>query len=182
VERFSEQQQEALRPFVEDRVVHDFGAGDLSVTLGLVPLGARRIVAIDRFRMTDPMVPHFERLTCYFHDFHDPVDTAFMSWPINHDCGLTEIAQRSRTVIYMGKNTDACACGTPKLFRSLVRRKVLAHVPDFINTLIVYGPEHQDRPLLPEEHAAIHQERMWTYEELMREKWTSRWGRLLWDV
>ena len=166
----------ALRPLVAGRIVHDLGAGDLGLARALRGLGASRVVAIDK-AYGSPESPlardalggtaGIELVRAYFRDFSDPVDVAFVSWPVNWPTGLAGILERSRVVLYLGKNTDGSACGTPEVFARLASREVLAHVPHRRNTLVAYGPVRTARPLLGEELAALSfaPEREISYEE-----------------
>jgi hypothetical protein len=52
------------------------------------------------------------------------------------------------------------------MFEHLMKREILKHIPDPKNTLIVYGPRNVRRELVGEEHAALHQERRYSFEEL----------------
>jgi hypothetical protein len=71
-------------------------------------------------------------------------------------------------------------CGYDGLWRALTAREVLTHIPDRRNTLIVYGPASRPNGrLLPEEYAALHQEHMWGYDELMHALRPTRYDRLL---
>jgi len=148
---------------VRGKVVHDLGAGFLGLAHELLNLGATEIIAIDRFEMPEATA-NIKRLQGYFHDYHEPIDTAFVSWPINwQDLGLLEAIDRASTVIYLGSNHDGNMCGFHEFWAHLRQREVLAHVPERRNTLIVYGPKHVEREELPEEHAALNTEVMWSY-------------------
>jgi hypothetical protein len=138
----SVQQLSVVREFVRDRVVHDFGAGDLVLSKMLVTLGARRVVAVDKERMESP----FAAVECVQARFDEllaalsMIDVAFVSWPQNrHDTALLTLFQRAKTCIYLGKNTDGSACGHPELFKHFVQRELLAYKAERRNTLIVYG-------------------------------------------
>jgi hypothetical protein len=108
----------------------------------------------------------------------DPVETAFVSWPSveggkmcrRPDYSLLDPVRKAKTVIYLGNNMDGTVCGSPKLYKHLSRRQVLAHAPERRNTLIVYGRllRGQERALLPEERAGIDQSRVYRYDEEYR--------------
>jgi hypothetical protein len=157
--RLNDEQQKALRPFVMGRVVHDLGAGDLKLARVLVQLGAEHVHAIDKHEWVG-RPPSFRKITyrrAYFHDLDEPMDTIFLSWPSNYENpGLISHLSHCRTLIYLGKNTDGTMCGTPALFTHMVGRKLLAHVSDVMNTLIVTG-DRLDTPRVPvsEEQAGI---------------------------
>ncbi len=160
--------QEILRPFILDRVVHDLGAGDLTLAHILVVCGAASVIAVDKQPMPEPRVPSIERVVSCFDAFTGPVDIAFMSWPVNWRVGLTPIARTARLVIYLGNNMGGSACGYPDLWWHLRSREVLAHEFESSGSLIVYGPGTRGRKgKLPEEHAALDHNRVWSYQELL---------------
>jgi hypothetical protein len=162
-------QREALREFVKDKQVHDLGAGDLTLSIELLTLGARLVVAIDKEAHLGASPPGIVTVKTYFEDYAFPIDVAFMSWPRNTmDFGLVRLVSGASVVAYLGKNTDGTACGYPLLWNHLRNRKVLAHVPDRTNTLIVYGEEEYGRNLIPEEFAALYQEEVWDYNKLQK--------------
>jgi hypothetical protein len=147
--------------------VHDLGAGDLTLAHDLIQCGASSVIAVDKQPMPSPQVPNIERVVSYFHEYAQPVDIAFMSWPVNWSVGLTPIARRSRLVVYLGTNMGGSACGYQDLWWHLRSREVLAHVFDPTGSFIVYGFGTRGRKgRLPEEHAALDQSRVWTYDEL----------------
>lgn len=157
--QLNESQLKALGPLVHGKVIHDLGAGDLGLALELLKLGAAKVIAIDKeYNRTsfEDVPPEIELRHQYFQDMHDEIDTAFVSWPANYDNGLLRVLMQTKTIIYLGKNTDGSACGIPDLFRYLATRKVDTHVPSRYNTLICYT-DHLDeqRQLLHEEAAAI---------------------------
>jgi hypothetical protein len=144
----------ALRPLVHGKVIHDLGAGDLGLALELLKLGAAKVIAIDKgYNRTNEkydskswnVPPEIEIRHQYFQDMNEEIDTAFVSWPANYDNGLLRILMQTKTIIYLGKNTDGSACGTPDLFRYFATRKIDVHVPSRPNTLICYT-DHLDEP------------------------------------
>jgi hypothetical protein len=162
-------QEDALRPFLKDVIVHDLGAGNLLLSSELVRLGAERVIALDKepYRASPPA--KVQPVACYFHEYNGTgtIHTAFVSWPLNtYMDGFTKLTEKAQFLIYLGKNSDGLMCGFEKFWDLVREREVLAHVPHQTNTLIVYGPERRLRPILPEEIAAIYKERMWTYSEL----------------
>lgn len=163
----SPEQQAAIRPFVEEKVVHDLGAGDLTLSKWLIEAGAKQVVAIDRNDAEGGFdsLGRLIRWVCRFHEYEDPIDVAFMSWPVNWTVSLDTLANRARIVIYLGSNLDGSACGDPSLWTALSQREVLVHLPHPKNTLIVYGPGAANREPLPEEFAALNQERIYSYHE-----------------
>lgn len=168
VGRLNDEQVAALAPHVKGRVVHDLGAGDLVLAQLLVKQGAEKVVAVDRYTLPGEAPAGIEVVEAYFEDYYEPIDVAFMSWPVNWVSGLHALAARARTAIYLGKNTDGSCCGDSILFHQLWQREVLAHVPDRPNTLIIYGPKFVTRDMLPEERTHLDDpDTMWAYDELM---------------
>jgi hypothetical protein len=136
-------------------VVHDLGAGSGALSRVISLLGAKHVIALDMNPLFKRRYPRVTRVCGHFLGYHEPVDTALVSWPYNGmDSGLPEIIDRARVVIYLGKNTDGTACGTRQFWDRVTRRQVLAHEPDQRNTLIVYGEGIAMRMPLPEEAAA----------------------------
>lgn len=165
----TEEHQEILRLFVAGRVVHDLGAGNLTLAHTLIQCGASRVVVVDRHEMLEPKVSSIERVTTWFDQYEGPIDIAFMSWPVNWGCGLLGLVERARLVIYLGNNMGGTMCGYGTLWEYLRTREVLAHVFGQKGSFIVYGPGRQkSRKPLPEEHAALDLNHVWTYEELKR--------------
>jgi len=181
--QLNEAQREALKPFVADKVVHDFGAGNCLLAHVLLELGAKRVICIDRHTMPPPETERVETWEGHYEDFREhakSVDVALMSWPVNWTCCLEPFVWGARVVIYLGKCTDGSMCGYDGLWRALTAQEVLAHVPDRMNTLIVYGPDSRpDSRLYPEEHAGVHTERMWGYEEIMLAMRSTRYDRII---
>ncbi len=167
--RLSPEQVRTLTPYVVGQNVVDAGAGDLTRSRALLRYGAASVVAIDK----EPPErgsrdPRLRFVRAYFVDFHEPIDTLFLSWPQNYTLpGLLDMIDRARCVIYLGKNTDMTACGWPGLFKHLLQRPLLAYVPTRTNVLTVYDRGTVVRQATGEEYAAIHSGsyRAWTYEE-----------------
>ena len=158
-------QLKTLESFVSGKVVHDLGAGDLGLALELLKLGAAKVIAIDKeYNRIDKkgwlnfqnLPPEIEIRHQYFQDMDESIDIAFVSWPANYENGLLNVLKQTKTILYLGKNTDGYACGTPALFEYLVTRKIEAQVPSRQNTLICYT-DYLDEPRqwLQEEEAAI---------------------------
>ncbi|MCK9567560.1 hypothetical protein M0R72_01260 [Candidatus Pacearchaeota archaeon] len=153
-------QEECLKKLVAGKVVYDLGAGDLVLAHKLLELGAAKVVAIEKeLFFIDNVAPEIEVRQQYFQHMDEDMDIAFVSWPANYDNGLREILKRTKTIIYLGKNTDGSMCGTPALFEYLSTRKIEEHVPSRANTFICYT-DTLDKPrhtawLLQEEEAAI---------------------------
>ena len=169
-------QEEAVRYYTKSRAVYDLGAGLLGWSKKLADFGAA-VIALDeiykdprenvlnRYRNWVNCVPKNVLLRPHtFREYCESgpmiMDVAFISWPHNtygKTMGLELLAQRSKTVIYLGKNLDGTACGSPQFWKLMTQRKVLCFLPAVRNSLIVYGPMLQmpRRDLLHEEKGAI---------------------------
>lgn len=162
-------QATALQPFVAGKVLYDLGAGHLELAHQLVNLGASQVVAVDKERLSVPTTPKIRCVRAYFKDLGEPVEHVFMSWPMNHyDASLIRLASKARMVIYLGKNTDCSACGTPSLFRHFLCRRVVLYKPERHNTLIVYrgrlkAPRRRPRG---EERAGLDSSCILSFEEI----------------
>lgn len=170
----SVEQSAALLQYVSGKTVHDLGAGNCALSRVLVSLGAEHVVAVDKSPRVIASTDR-QRLTyvaCSFDAFMPPIDTAFVSWPINvRYTGLAQLIARSRVVAYLGKNSDGVACGEPSLFTYLREREVLAYVPHQHNSLIVYGPGLVERDPLGDEVAALDVGNPWWYRKI--EAWNA---------
>lgn len=159
-----------IREYVQGRCVWDLGAGDLAYAHHLVRRwGAEKVVAVDKEEMPQPRRRAVFRVQKYFADVQMPqagVDVVFLSFPQNTRlAGLVRLLGKSKVVIYLGCNTGGTACGDQELFLHLTGREVLAHVPHERGSLVVYGGACAQRSLVPEEWAATHPERMWSFGE-----------------
>lgn len=158
---FRDNQAETVKPFIEGKVIHDLGCGDLTLAHQLLRLGAEKVIAIDRYSPLTyskrTKLTGIDLVTCYFHDFKGTdIDTVFVSWPINwYDYGLGQLIEKAKTIIYLGSNFDGSACGYSDMWDYLSTRRILAHVPNSKNTLIVYDREYESRKKIPEERAAL---------------------------
>jgi hypothetical protein len=149
--RLTPAQQSAVKGHIVDQKVYDLGAGDCASSVLLADLGAGEVIAVDvaRFPVEYPEITQlqvsFEELVPHI----DTIDVAFISWPINRfNPNLLTLIQRSETVIYLGSNTNANACGDPRYFREFRSRELLAYVPDMRNTLMICGDRlPEPRPL-----------------------------------
>lgn len=150
----SSEQEATLTSFIDGKVIHDLGAGDLVLSCRLIALGASKVIAVDKKKPsnTDPKVFYTESS---FAHFTDPVSVAFVSWPPLYDCFVEKVTQRAEMVIYLGKNTDGFLCGSLGFFNNLLRRRLLAYVPDRKNVLLVAGESGEGRQLTGDEYAAI---------------------------
>lgn len=145
----SEEQTSVFAQEVRGRVVHDLGAGNLSLARYAIELGAAHVHAVDqRADWTRSRVPDRVEAHCTsFRKWHQKcrrdrvdIDLALVSWPsVTMSDSLIDLLRDSRRVLYLGKNTDGTSCGTPELWGYLRHREVLAHVPHPANTLLLYG-------------------------------------------
>lgn len=155
-------QREALAQHVRGRHMTDYGCGDMALACDMLAMGAEHVLCIDKTQV-HRKPPHVG-ITFrhgYFHEIDGTYPHLFLSWPVNYlQVEIVKAAVTAETVVYLGKNTDGSACGTPDLFEVLVRREILAYVPDRINTLIIYGsfiaePNEAHREPMPEEQAGL---------------------------
>lgn len=159
-------QRQMVQAHVSGKTVHDVGAGDLLLAKSLLNLGAAHVIALEKERMP-ARIKGITPVRGSFHEYREPIQTAFVSWPVNWwDKGLLNLIERSEVVLYLGSNLDGLMCGFQRMWEHLSEREVLGHVPDRANTLIVYGPNSEVRKPLPEEFAALNLERIWSYQEL----------------
>lgn len=164
---FKGTQAATVAGFVKGKVVHDLGCGDLTLARELVRVGAEKVIAIDKAPFTFSKIQGIESVSCYFDAYRDTVETAFLSWPVNwYDYGLNQLIEQAKTVIYLGSNLDGSACGYKHMWMFLRTREILAHVPNQKNNLIVYGPKIVVRDPVPEEMAALNQERIYSFTEV----------------
>jgi hypothetical protein len=165
--RLTLKQEAAIKPQVLASLVHDLGAGDLTLAATLLHLGAQQVIAIDQSPPRKKSQLGINTVTCSFENYPAPVDIAFVSWPREKfDMGLLNLVRRARIVIYLGCNTDGRACGFLQMWQHLVTREVIEYVPDEYNSLVIYGPRPEARAYLPEEYAAIFQDRVWGFREI----------------
>jgi hypothetical protein len=168
--RLSDAQSRAIRPYIVGRKVHDLGAGDMKLSGILVDLGALEVIAIDKQIQTIQSNPRIKPILSYFDHYKDPIDVAFVSWPMNFEgTGIVPLIKRADTIIYLGKNTDGNSCGSSELFSYTKRLKLLSYIPDSSNTLIICSNLFVSRPITGEEFAGIQMVvdsyKIWGYEE-----------------
>ena len=156
-----------VKQFVDGKTVVDLGSGDGERAEILKHLGGV-VVMVDK----EPSSPEVVRES--FKDLGTTIkllhpDVIHLAWPSNHDTGVIHLLSMAPVVIYVGKNTDGSACGTPNLFARLRWREVLAYVPRRQNTLIVYGAIRNEprKGLYHEEAAGLDQDEVWGYGETM---------------
>ena len=149
---------EAIRPVVVGKEVWDLGAGDGGHARTLLALGASRVFCVDK----EPLPQVWKGITSIHARFEDipsgtPIAVAFVSWPVNWPLPhLNRLVGQAERVIYLGSNTGGSACGTMGLFVGMADRQLLAHVPHYRNSLLVYGePGVRKEPLTGEEWAML---------------------------
>lgn len=143
---FTKKQREVVQTIVTGNRVFDLGCGNMSLSMQLLQMGAKHVVAIDRMLVEAPM-KKMTQVPLFFEQYYDigenlptAKDIVFTSWPANHSMpGFTALCHTAGIVIYLGKNTDGIACATPAFFKMMQHRTVLAHYPHRDNTLLVYG-------------------------------------------
>lgn len=158
-------QEEILQTEIQGKYLLDLGAGDLSLARWCLEHGAQGVLAIEKDQSKEMTRKQPNGLEIFHGTFlsylqKNPVtlaqNVALVSWPANRrQEPLNRILAGFPTVIYLGKNTDGTTCGDASLFRELGVREILRYVPDFRNTLVVYGMASVDRELFPEEVAAM---------------------------
>jgi len=165
-------QEAAVKALVEGKDVCDIGAGDMELSIKLLELGAKKVIAVDK---EDYPVPD-ERIVfirAYYKDLWrhtKPPRIAFVSWPINrNEPSLAKLVARFPFIAYLGKNTDMTSCASPGFFQELMHREVMAYLPNKKNVLIIYGPNAAVREPYGEELAGLTvDEHAFEYEEAER--------------
>lgn len=174
--KLSSAQARIVAKVVKGQTVIDLGAGDLQLSHELLTLGAQAVTAVEKeelpqsiLRLADPRV---KVVRAYIKDLHGQTgaSVAFLSWPANYPIlGLDAVIAKTPIVVYLGKNTDGTSCGTSRMFQRLLPREVVAYVPEFKNTLIVYGPKRIEREPYGEELAALTSDEKWcSFEDVER--------------
>lgn len=151
----TDKQESTLLSWVKDEVVHDLGAGNLSLAL-LMSSHAKEVHAIDK------ELPKASNLPANVH-LHEglfnavklptTLDCVVLAWPPNMHCpGLLDMVKRAFRVAYIGSNTSGSACGTSDLFVHLSKRMLVHEVRHHINCLHCYSAVcHQDPQFRSEE-------------------------------
>lgn len=175
---FTKAFQKTLRPFVNGKRIVDLGSGDGTRAVMLCATGARSVLSIDVLgaMRSSPQIEYVEISFAHAAAVvrEAKPDVAHLAWPSNiimpsENQALIKILGTIKRVIYVGKNTDGVACGTPELFGHFLQRPVLALVRDPRNTMIVYG-DVQSRRRAPgdvEERAGLdntNYEKIYEYE------------------
>jgi hypothetical protein len=172
----SGRQEQAVRALVQGRIVHDVGSGPGGMSHKLLDLGAKEVVAVDKededHFLAGPNLRYVRASYNQPESFRmlvGPMKIALLSWPSNYPAyGLISLLAETPYILYLGKNTGGTVCGSPALFASLSHRQVLSYLPERRNTLVIYGPERIERPLLGEELAGTDQSKICSLAEAER--------------
>ena len=175
----TEEQGEALRPYISEREVWDICAGTGELSIWLKQLGAGRVVALDKTEMTKDRIDELHRhdvgfIHSYLHEVPPfPAEVAFLSWPPTYATGIGEWCEEVPLLVYLGSNCNGIICGHDFFWDAMRYREVLTCIPDPRNTMIVYGP-HQTKArnreqMMYEEKAAISRhEGVWPYYHTLK--------------
>ena len=169
----------AIKPFLYRKVVWDLGCGVHGPHLPLlINCYFSQVVAVDKEDLIiDPTLPikrfveagDYRFVQSLFKDIYPPeqIDTALISWPTNAPTpGLVHILEKADIVIYLGSNVDGSRCGSKALFQHLMSREVLVCVPNYKNTLMVYGKgQRVVSELWGEEKAFLDDEKIMSFAE-----------------
>lgn len=146
--------QHKILPYIKEKVVYDFGAGNLTFPRAFLRMGAQRVVAIDKVPLVEHKHPVDAGITVYEEYFLEFLNrrrdlpekdaVAFLSWPANYKLeGLLDLMANFDTIIYIGKTTGACMCAWPGFFEAMLLRPIQTYLPDIQNNFIVWG-KHDD--------------------------------------
>ena len=171
--RFDITQAEVVAKFVEGRVIHDLGAGDLTLASILADkLGAKKVYAVEPREYINGL-PHtahgpVEVVGEYFQDYNTRPSNVFISWPDNNmsrtaRAALLRLVKRARLVIYLGHNFGGISCGFPELYEHFTHRRIIRHVPRPNNSLLVLGERCLPRKPTPEERAGLNPLRIYKW-------------------
>ncbi len=162
--RASDRQLQAMEAFCIGKQLLDLGGYNGSLSCRLIEAGAASAINVDK---ENPLIAaHHSRLTKCNLNFGEFMEanpsgiwqTAILSWPVNNDqtsWQLIPILSRCREVVYLGDNAHS-QCGTPLLWKYLVKRRIRAHIPERACTLIIYGDAMlRTRRLIGEEENAL---------------------------
>lgn len=150
-----------IRAQVQGQVVHDLGAGDTTLALQLVGLGAKQVLLLDKEHIfTPPSLQSLKAIRTYYSDWTgwEDVRVAFLSWPPSHTPGLVKGLEKVPTVIYMGANHGGTSAGSVALFQHFLQRPLLTYIPNPKNSLLIYGSwnrEADPRSPVGEEQAGL---------------------------
>lgn len=181
----SDEQMSVLRRHIQGCPMWDLGCG---IGLGSSLLLDAGATSVD---MVDPIFERAEgrglaagiealfagRMRTHAKRFEDVVGehipNCLTSWPENTSrfAALTTIVKRvPGVVVYVGKNYDGMCCGRVDFWEEVSQREILAMVPEYRNTLIVYGPKRVKRNLVFEEHSGLtmmNQREPYYWEDIM---------------
>ena len=171
--KLSPSQTDALKSIVAGRHVTDLGAGDGSLSLACLKMGAKGAMAVDPNRVSFAAShPKLEWKSAYFGEMAEnpgKLDVAIVAWPWEGIAGnaLRTIIQQADTVVYLGKNFGGTRCGGTHLWDFLTSREVENVIPHVDNTLICYNTSKKrdkDALLLREEAAALDDVNIHSYD------------------
>lgn len=165
--KLNQEQQKLLEWCVSRKSVEDLGAGDGSLSVLCMSLGASPVIAIDK-----------EPIQVFSRDGLVVVQSNFKSWSLVNmdrsnsvavvsfpreyeDKYLTQILSDFPIVAYIGCNDGGTACGGPSFWRQMASREVLAHSEARKNNLTIYGGECGKRELLEQEKISIYPSETW---------------------
>lgn len=161
-----------IKLYIKDRIVYDFGAGSCSLSIEMVRMGAKMVYAIDKNigsledeKMVKISMAFDEHLAIRPLVKDDSI--AFISWPANYPMkGLLESLEVFKTIIYIGKNTDGSSCAWPVFFGLMMSRKLLEHIPDKQNTMLIWGEGmgNATRPPVKEERAGMDRIKCYSFD------------------
>lgn len=153
----SEGMRVRLKEILQGKEIWALGAGpDLHEAWVLLSLGAKRVWSVDKSQRflgssTNKVQTGsgYEILDFrgYFEEFFDlkrgednTQVITFLKWPqTNFTPGLIDLLGLSQTVVYVGKNDGATACGSPQLWGYLSRRELQEEIQSCKNDMLVYG-------------------------------------------
>lgn len=146
--RLTEEMAALLKRVCAGKEIWDLGCGHGHLSLFLAgKCDVRKVVAIDSNPLIDSILDHpliETRGGVYFKDVEPPpegIDIALVSWPSNGLIrGIVPLLKAANEVIYLGKNTDGLACGTPSFWAHMLKRHHIVSVPHYRNAMSVYGP------------------------------------------
>lgn len=162
----SPEQSEAVAPVVRGRKVLDLGARDLQGTKAMLELGAAEVWAVDRNEMPRVSDPRVRTEINFFHNLQESREVVLASWVVNWPVGIEHLLAEAKFIVSLSKNTDGSACGYQQMWEYLSTREVLVYLPEFKNTLTIYGPGWDtERSLTGEEFAALNPQTMFSFFE-----------------
>lgn len=142
-------QRAIVAQHVAGMCVVDVGAGDFSLSVEMVSLGATEVVAVEPKPWHRPTPANVRHVRLYLDAFHETHSVGFVSWPINNlylESALIRFAMRTDKLIVLAKTTDGLMCAGPTFWEYIMTREVLVYSADPVNTLVVYGPRYVRRP------------------------------------